>query len=101
MAKGPKRWSCIFLSIITTAKRKQHSSWMEPRPAPSEDVFELNNGSVDLVTGRASTGDLTRDHEEDRWIGGFHREMRATSSIMEEIWAQVQLGYQAHIPGGE
>lgn len=37
----------------------------------------------------------------DGLIGGFHREMRATSSIKPEIWAQAQLGYQAHISGGE
>lgn len=44
------------------------------------------DGAFELSTGKASTGGLFRD-QHGRWLGGFHRNILATSSLMAELQA--------------
>lgn len=54
---------------------------------PRENFIKLNtDGAFNLATGTTSTGGLLRDHC-GAWLGGFHRNMAANSSLMAEIWA--------------
>lgn len=54
---------------------------------PPKDLVKLNtDGSLDPELGTACTGGLPRDHL-GHWLGGFHRNMTAISSLMAELWA--------------
>lgn len=49
--------------------------------------MKLNtDGAFELSTGKASAGGLLRD-QHGRWLGGFHRNVLATPSLMAELRA--------------
>lgn len=55
--------------------------------SPKDNYVKLNtDGSLNPTSGMASTGGLLRD-SNSRWLGGFHINLLATSSLMTELWA--------------
>lgn len=76
-------WFFLVFQERNSHRKDIQVGWVPPRMGFSK----LNtDGAYNCAMGSASTGGILRDHY-GIWIGGFHRNIIADSSLKAELWA--------------